>query len=337
RTLNQAGTRDIHKRAVTYTSHELWDKPTMPITVSQKTLISAICACLLLSGCTKSQANDSEASPRLLENISYIPGSNNPAQTLDLFFPENAKGKLPLIVWIHGGAWLGGDKEPAPIGQFLNHGYAAASINYRLSSESKFPAQIHDCKAAIRFLRANADKYNIDPNRIGVFGLSAGGHLCALMGVTNGEKQFEGNEGITNQSSAVQAVCDWCGPSDLFTIRQQAGNNSELDYSSEKSPVRQLLGGEVNTMKDAARLASPVFFASKGDPPFLIMHGNKDVVVPLKQSEELHEALKKAQVQTTFQVVKDAPHWFLTAENVRRVVEFFDDHLKPMPNTASTQ
>ena len=138
---------------------------------------------------------------------------------LDLFIPEKAEGPMPLVVWIHGGGWRSGSKENCRALGLTEYGFAVASINYRLTDVAMFPAQIHDCKAAIRFLRANAKQHRIDPNRIGVWGSSAGAHLAALMGVTNGNKEVEGNIGkYTQTSSDVQAVCDWCGPTDFMTM-----------------------------------------------------------------------------------------------------------------------
>ena len=134
---------------------------------------------------------------------------------LDLYLPEKVKGRLPVVVWIHGGAWMEGSKDDCPAVPFAAEGCAVASINYRLSQHAIFPAQIQDCKAAIRWLRANADKYHLDPDHIGVWGASAGGHLVALLGTTAAVKEFEGRGGNLDQSSRVQCVLDWYGPSEL--------------------------------------------------------------------------------------------------------------------------
>src|SRR5262249_37667916 len=164
--------------------------------------------------------------------------------------------------------------------------YAAASIGYRLSQHAKFPAQIEDCKAALRWLRANAKKYGLDPDRVGVWGASAGGHLVALLGTAADVKEWDGVGGNTDQSSRVQRVCDRFGPSDFMTI---AGKSPRAD-----SPVAELLGGPVAENKENAAKASPVTHVSKSSAPFLILHGDEDPTVPVAQSEELADALKKA-------------------------------------------
>jgi acetyl esterase/lipase len=182
----------------------------------------------------------------------------------------------------------------------VEKGYAAASINYRLSQQALFPAQIEDCKAAIRWLRANAKKYHLDPRHIGVWGASAGGHLVALLGATGGVKDLEGEEGNLDQSSRVQAVVDWFGPTDFATIGK--------GLSDPKSPVSRLIGGSPQENKEKAAKASPITYVGKDAAPTLIMHGDKDNLVPISQSEELAAALKKAGVEVTFQVVKGNGH-----------------------------
>jgi acetyl esterase/lipase len=214
--------------------------------------------------------------------------------------------------------------------QFLRRGYAVASINYRLSQHAPFPAQIHDCKAAVRFLRAGAAKYNINPDRIGVWGGSAGGHLAALLGTSGDVKELEGNGESTGVSSRVQAVCDFFGPADLLTLAEQSGPDTTLKHDAPNSPASLLLGGPILEHKDEARRASPVSYVTNDDPPFLIVHGDRDNTVPIGQSKELHEALQKGGVDSKFMVIKGAGHdaSILTPETVRAVLEFFDKHLK---------
>jgi acetyl esterase/lipase len=181
----------------------------------------------------------------------------------------------------------------------LQDGFAVASVEYRLSGEATFPAQIHDCKGAVRFLRANADKYALDANAFGAWGSSAGGHLVALMGTAGDANELEGDVGgNAGLSSRVQAVCDWFGPTDLTVIRSAGARN----------PVSLLLGGPPAKKPDLARQASPVAHVSKDDSPFLIVHGDRDRLVPLKQSELLDEALRKAGVESRLHVVKGAGH-----------------------------
>lgn len=259
---------------------------------------------------------------QVLRDIEYV-ANGHERQKLDLYLPEKAAKPSPLVVWIHGGGWRGGSKENPPLLWLLERGYAVASINYRLSQHAPFPAQIHDCKAAIRWLRANASKYGIDPNRIGVAGGSAGGHLVALLGTGGDVQELEGNLGVTGVSSRVQAVCDIFGPADF--VRFEPLNRDP------KSVLAQLLGGTVEEKKKLARLASPVTHASKDDPPFLILHGTADKVVPIAQSEILEQTLKQAGVEVTLVKIEGAGHGgpqFNTPEIRKTIADFFDKHLR---------
>ncbi len=283
-----------------------------------------------------SLAPSQRPAPRLPEgtkayrDLEYVKGGHE-RNKLDLYVPEKSPGPLPVIVWIHGGAWLSGDKNNPPALLFVTRGYAVASINYRLSQHAKWPAQIEDCKAAIRWLRANATKYHLDSEHIGVWGASAGGHLVALLGTAGDVKELEGKGGNTEQSSRVQAVIDWFGPSDFMTIAGQAPPDSRIDHAAADSPEAKLLGGRIQDNKDKAAKASPVAYVNKKAAPFLIIHGNKDNVVPYAQSVELAEALKKAGVEVTLKKIEGAGHGgpqFNSAENRKLIVDFFDKHLK---------
>jgi acetyl esterase/lipase/ubiquinone biosynthesis protein UbiJ len=258
---------------------------------------------------------------KVLRDLAYVEGGHE-RNRLDLYLPERAAGRLPLVVWIHGGAWQAGSKNNCPAVPLVAKGYAVASINYRLSQHAIFPAQIEDCKAAIRWLRANAAKYQLDPDRIGVWGASAGGHLVAMLGTAGDVKQLEGTGGNLSQSSRVQCVVDWFGPSDLLTM---AGSHDNPD-----SPESRLIGGPVPENKEKARKASPVTYVSKDSCPFLIMHGDKDNTVPLGQSEELAVALKKVGVEVTLQVIKGNGHGgpgFSSPESRKLIEDFFAKHL----------
>jgi acetyl esterase/lipase len=253
-------------------------------------------------------------------------GQGRKSQTLDLFVPGEAKDPLPVVVWIHGGAWLAGSKEGCPAIRFLTRGYAVASLNYRLTQEAIFPAQIEDCKGAIRWLRANAGKHGLDPNRIGAWGSSAGGHLVALLGTSGDVKELEGKVGGNLEfTSRVQAVCDWFGPTDFLKMIGQSGSTR---HAAADSPESLLVGGAIEKMKEMVARANPITYVGKGNPPFLIMHGDKDNLVPINQSEILYDALKKAGVEATFEVVKGAGHGFGGPEVNRKVEEFLDKHLK---------
>lgn len=258
-------------------------------------------------------------------DLEYVPGGGK-SRSLDIYLPAKADAPRPLIVWIHGGAWRAGSKDNCPAIPLTGRGYVVASINYRLSQEAVFPGQIYDCKAAIRWLRANADKYGIDPKRIGVWGSSAGGHLVALLGTAGDVKVLEGDAGNNNQSSRVQAVCDWFGPSDLARMGE---GKSHMDHLAPDSPESRLIGGAVLENKDKAAAASPVTYVSKDDPPFLIMHGDQDFTVPILQSQILAETLTKAGVDVTFRTIAGAGHGFGGRDIFEEVGAFFDKHLQP--------
>jgi acetyl esterase/lipase len=260
------------------------------------------------------------ADDKTFKDLAYGPADAN---KLDLYLPDKADAPTPLIVWVHGGGWLQGDKKGGPAMPFVAKGYAVASINYRLSKEATYPAQIEDCKAAVRFLRANAKKYNLDPDRFGAWGGSAGGHLVALLGTTGDVKELDGKGDNLDVSSRVQAVCDWYGPTDLG---QMGGSHDKPD-----SPEAKLIGGPLQDNKDKVARANPITYVTKTAAPFLIMHGDQDKSVPPGQSELLQEALKKAGVEVTYEVVKGAGHGgkeFNTPESLELVEKFFDKHLK---------
>jgi len=239
---------------------------------------------------------------------------------LDLYLPEKTDKPLPLIIWIHGGAWKAGSKDGrSPALPFLHDGYAVAHVGYRLSQEAVFPAQINDCKAAVRWLRANAKKYNLDPNRFVAWGASAGGHLAALVGTSGDVKELEGTVNDLKESSRVQGAIDWFGPADLPRMGEA---ESDVRHNAPDSPESKLIGGPILENQDKAVKASPVTYASKDDPPFLVMHGDHDREVPFQQSELLVAALKKAGVDVTFIPMKGAGHGFGGAQAMEPVREF---------------
>ena len=246
------------------------------------------------------------------------------ALKLDLVLPKQPSEKpRPVIVFIHGGGWRGGDKSQgvAGVARFAASGqYVGVSVGYRLSKEAIWPAPIHDCKAAIRFLKANAKKYNLDPERIGVWGISAGGHLVSLLGTSGGVKELEGDCGSPEQSSRVACVVDFCGPSDFPAIGKLTGGEAP-------SAVSQLLGGPIAEKQEAAKAASPITYVTKDDPPFLIVHGTKDAIVPLDQAESFYAALKKAGVDATLVKIEGGGHGIGGVEVAKRVQAFFDKHL----------
>jgi acetyl esterase/lipase len=223
---------------------------------------------------------------------------------LDLYLPA-AKTTPYLIVWVHGGAWHSGSKESPPL-KFVESGYALASINYRLSVEAKFPAPIHDIKAAIRFLRANATKYGFRADKIIIAGSSAGGHLAALVGVSNNDKELEGTVGQhTTTSSSVQCILDYYGPTNFVSILKQSTPHG---ISVRGPAMALLLGKTVESVPEIAKKASPVFQVDGNDPPLLMLHGDQDIQVPISQSHELEGAYKNNNLKVKLVVVYGAGH-----------------------------
>ena len=265
-------------------------------------------------------------------NIPYA-GTDNPRQMLDLVLPAKPAGEkpLPVIAWIHGGGWRGGSKGGG-VGRIARHvasgRYAGVSIGYRLSGEVIWPAQIHDCKAAIRWIRANAKRHNLNGERIAVWGSSAGGHLVAMLGTSGGVKALEGEIGPhKGASSRVACVLDWFGPTDFLQMDAHALKGARLVHDAAQSPESLLIGGAIQDHKDKAATANPITYVSQDDPPFLIAHGTADPLVPCHQSELLAAALRKAGVDVTLIKMTGAGHGFGSAELDRRVGLFLDKHL----------
>ena len=244
---------------------------------------------------------------------------NSAVLTLDLYCPEKVSGPLPVIVWIHGGHWASGRKERSPAVTLVQDGYAVASIDYRLTGTAPFPAQIEDCKAAVRWLRANASTHHLDPDRIGVWGYSAGGHLAALLGTTGGVAELEGSGDNMQYSSQVQAVCDVAGPADLLAMRNLGPKRTLA--------IEGLLGEPLEKDTAKATAASPIHYVSKDDPPFLIVHGEGDRVVPVEQSQRFYEELRKAGVNATLRILP-VGHQAVQMDAVKDAKVFFDATLK---------
>ncbi len=296
---------------------------------SQAILIS-ITLTLILSAAIAQQAVESAGtqvpeSPIIHRDLPYVTNGHE-RQKLDLYLPK-AEEKLPLIIRIHGGAWLAGSKEMEGPADLVRNGYAVASINYRLSQHAIFPAQIEDCKAAVRFLRANSQKYNLDPNRFAVWGPSAGGHLAALLGTTSDVNEFDVGENLT-VSSRVQAVADFFGPTDFLQMEAHRLPYGMV-HNSPDSPESKLIGGYIHDNPQKAAKANPITYVTKDAPPFLIIHGDRDPLVPHHQSELLEAALNKAGVPVTFYTVKGGGHGGFKDPNVPKLTrQFFEKHLK---------
>ena len=262
---------------------------------------------------------------------------------LDLCLPADRSAPVPVIVWVHGGGWRNGSKNAGSRARgMLERGYAVVDVGYRLSGEAIWPAQIEDCKAAIRWIRANAAKYSFDPDRIGAWGGSAGGHLVAFLGTSGDVKEFD-TKTNAQYSSRVQAVCDWFGPTDFLQMDKHMIEGSRLVHDAPGSPESLLVGGPIQDepYKSLAGKADPITYVTKDDPPFLIMHGDKDMLVPLHQSEILLDALKKAGVSASLYIVKGGGHGLrggkeTPEELFEMVADFFDRQLKtPKPKPAS--
>lgn len=272
---------------------------------------------------------------RIEKDIAYV-SDGDAAQKLDLYLPDqNAEKPEPLLVWIHGGGWRGGSKSGCRFAGLVSHGYIVASVEYRFSQKAIFPAQIQDCQAAIRWLRANAKKYNIDPDHIGVGGDSAGGHLVSLLGTSGGKKAFPMIGGNEEQSDRVQAVCDFYGPEDFNTVMQQAEDDKNVKnifkFNTPSDPYSGLIGVSLGSDKAKGDAVSPVHFVSKDNPPFLILHGDHDALVPFAQGKEIEAALKAQNVPVYLQEFPGGGHGgpaFGKPAVNKLIQNFFDKYLK---------
>jgi acetyl esterase/lipase len=226
---------------------------------------------------------------------------------LDIAYPKDNKGKLPAVVYIHGGGFEMGDKPTDQAVLFAKNGFIGITIEYRLSGEAKFPAAIHDCKTAIRWTRANAKKYGIDPDKIGVIGESAGGYFVAMMGTSGGDPYLEGDGPYREHSSNVQAVVDLFGPLDL-ALKGATGANVDPNKSSD--PASKFLGKPVAEVPELVKKANPITYVNAGDAPTLMIHGEKDSMVLIRHSELFYDALTKAGVKARLVPVKNANHGF---------------------------
>lgn len=282
---------------------------------------------------------------------------------LDLYLPASGTEPYPVVVWIHGGGWTGGSRFPAGLAQPLtNAGFAVASVDYRLTSQAglygtepvTFPAQIHDCKGAIRWLRAHAGEYGLDRSRFGAWGSSAGGHLAALVGTSGGAAAIEGTiGGFPGFTSRVQACADYFGPTDLLNMSLDVTTppGSNIDHDAPNSPESRLIGwddpgqgiGDIrenlnNPMEPYPSLvelcdqANPITFVDPADPPFFIAHGTMDPVVPLNQSTRLATTLTSAGVFCDYRQIAGAGHGGLGSDTEQAVLAFFEARLMALPS-----
>jgi acetyl esterase/lipase len=254
---------------------------------------------------------------------------------LDLRIPDGV-GPFPVIVYLHSGGWISGDRTGGPAVRQARRGYAVASIDYRLAPASIWPAQIEDCKAAVRWLRANAARFQLDPDRIGVFGTSAGGHLASMLGTTADRPEFEGLYlGNPQFSSKVKVVVDMYGPTDLSKMDEQKLPGTPLDGNAAFMPPSLLLGCPIQSCLDKAATANPINYVSADDPPFLILQGLLDVLCPWQQSQMLYDALKRKNVAVEYHLLPTAQHadkQFDEQQWQQTISDFLDKNLRgPLP------
>ncbi len=291
----------------------------------------------------KKQANSKPAAAavslpagvRMERDLAYIPDEDE-AQRLDLYLPMTAPARpLPLIVHIHGGGWIGGSKYPCPLLNMVGRGYAVASIEYRFSQKAVFPAQIQDCQAALRWLRAHSAEYHLDPEKVGVIGGSAGGHLSALVGMAGGKNAFPKIGGHDDVSDRVNCVCNIYGPANFATVMKQAEDDANVrnvfKFNMPGDPYSALIGVSLNSDPEKTNAVSPVHYASKENPPMLILHGTHDTLVPYAQSVELEGVLKAHGVEVWLQTLPGSGHGggaFGKPGITKLMQNFFDRHLQ---------
>lgn len=276
---------------------------------------------------TASLLQATNAAPRIDKDIEYAQVAGESLR-LDLYRPESSTN-APLLVWLHGGAWENGSKEQMPLTALVDRGYAIASVEFRPASRAPFPGQIHEIKAAIRFLRSAAERYGYDASRIAVMGASSGGHLAAVVGTSNGRAELEGALGEhAGESSAVQAIVSYFGASNLTTILAQS---TPFGLRIREPALVRLLGAAPSENEALAKLASPVFQLDADDPPLYLLHGDQDPQMPINQSHELEGAYEKHGLTADFFVVHGAAHGgdaFFAPENVERVAGFLEGQLR---------
>lgn len=285
-----------------------------------------------------------KASVKQISNVVYaqVPsrGYDNVALKMDILKPET-KEKLPTVIFVTGGGFINANKDnfAQQRMEIAEAGYVVASIEYRVAPTAIFPEPLEDLKAAIRYLKANADKFNINPDKIALMGGSAGGYLVAMAGTTNDTTEFDKGEYL-DQTSNVQAVIDLYGLSDLTRVGEGLSEQIQQLHKSPAateslwvngSPVFTGVDATINSAPEKAMKANPIHYINKNTPPFLLMHGDQDTVVSPKQTEILHQALVEKGIESTRYVVKNAKHggqYWSQPEVVHTIIEFLDKHLK---------
>lgn len=304
---------------------------TLSMTISKPLLSALILGIAATCSCAQPSANRiKELLPKgtmIHGNVAYF-GDTLQKHLLDIYLPAETTAKVPFVVFIHGGGWLVNDKYADmgymghTLSAILQNGIAVASIDYRFATQATFPAQIQDCNKAVAFLYDNADKYGLDKNRIALMGFSAGGHLASLQGLSHNNAVKDFFAPNTAKKFSFKAVVDYYGPSDLASL-----TSSE----DPKAPEGILLGAAALSRPDLAKIASPVTYIDKDDPPFLIFHGEKDNIVSNKQSKLLSAWLTVHGVKNELIIVKDAPHFgkmYDTEEYKNKVIAFLKTFLQ---------
>jgi len=296
-------------------------------------------SCLFLIGACKKDDTTATPTPSPTTASSYIDvayATTSTAQKMDIYLPAG-NGPFPVVVFIHGGAFKMGNKEMETTNAafLVSKGYAAVTINYRLSGEAKFPAQIQDCKAAIRFLRANAAKYKLNPDKIASWGASAGGNLSALLGTSSGISELEGSElGNSSFSSKVLVSVDWFGPINFSTMDAEAAAlGFTITTNSATSPESQLMGAAVPTIPNQVAKANPTTYITTDDAAFFIQVGDADRNIPYTQSKNFYDALVavKGTTNVSFELIAGAGHGgtqFTASSNMEKVLAFLDKYMK---------
>jgi len=301
-----------------------------------KSFIFITLALLVIVGATGCSSSSFSVEPNY-KDLAYASASDT--QKLNLYLPTTGTGPFPLVINIHGGGFKFGDKgmlSEATGTALLDAGYAVASIDYRLSGEAIFPAAVQDAKAAVRFLRANAAEYNLNPDKIAVFGQSAGGNIASMVGVTGNISDYDdaslGNEGV---SSAVQAVINHYGPTDFLQMDDQAKaqgcSTSDQKHNDSGSFESAYIGAEIQTVPDQVGKSNPITYISTDTPPFLIQKGDQDCTVSFENTKMLADALSAANLDVTFTSLAGAGHGgdqFETDENNALMISFLDKYLK---------
>jgi acetyl esterase/lipase len=299
--------------------------------------LSCAVFCMLCATATHAQLSERvktifPESTKVYGNIPYAADTSR-FHLLDIYLPADTRSPLPLVVWIHGGAWMLNDKY-ADMGymkntvkNFLDSGYALASIDYRYSTTAAFPAQIQDCNRAIQFLYDHASQYRIDKTKMALIGFSAGGHLASLLGLSHNNAVTQFYPDGKKPSFSIKTVLDFYGPSDFVVL----GASPDTSINNSSNPVSILLGASPLERPDLAKKASPVTYIDKNDPPFLIVQGEKDESVPYTQSVMLHSWLQLAGVTNDIIIVKDAPHYgtMFDAANIRfKIFQYLRNYLR---------